>query len=223
MANKMMNHLKCVIFDLDGTLVNTIEDLGRACDYLLERKSLPLKWSTEDYKNFVGDGAKLLVDRAFEGRLSQAELSKQYELFKKKYNEIKLDNAYVYDGIYELVDYLKKAGLFLAVCTNKPNASAKSMVNALFGEKTFDYVLGAVDGLAKKPDRAMPSAILNALKIKPYECVWIGDSAVDTESAKNLGCSCIAVSWGFRPRKSLEEKCPDFIADKPEDILNFLN
>ena len=156
-----MNHLKCVIFDLDGTLVNTIEDLGRACDYLLERKSLPLKWSTEDYKNFVGDGAKLLVDRAFEGRLSQAELSEQYELFKKKYNQIKLDNAYVYDGIYELVDYLKKAGLFLAVCTNKPNASAKSMVNALFGEKTFDYVLGAVDGLAKKPDRAMPSAILN--------------------------------------------------------------
>lgn len=223
MENKADKNIKCVIFDLDGTLVNTIDDLGRACDHLLKRKGLPLKWTANDYKRFVGDGAKLLVDRAFEGRLSESELSEQYELFKKKYNEIKLENAYVYDGVAELVAYLKSAGLRLAVCTNKPDAAAKGMTLALFGDGVFDYILGAVDGVPKKPENDMPMKIINAIGITPDECLWIGDSAVDIKSAENLGCPCIAVTWGFRARSELENKGALCIVDNPEDILKFLN
>ena len=219
----MKNNIKCVIFDLDGTLINTIDDLGFACDHLLRSKGIIPKWTEDDYKQFVGNGAKLLVQRAFDDKLSEAELNEQYELFKMKYNEIKLDHAYVYEGIYEVVSCLKDHGVKLAVCTNKPDKAAKGMVKALFGQDVFDIVLGAVDSVPKKPDTAMANKIIYELRVNADECVWIGDSAVDIESAKNLGCECVAVTWGFRSRESLEKCLPTHISDTPKDILNFLN
>ena len=192
--------IKCVIFDLDGTLVNTIVDLGRACDYLLKNSGIESKWTEDNYKAFVGNGAKLLVERAFNGQLNPEQLEEQYAAFKIKYNEIKMENAYVYAGML----------------------AAKGMVEELFGKDVFDAVLGATDNLPKKPDTAMADKILSELAISADECIWIGDSSVDIESAKNLGCKSIAVTWGFRSAESLLVCAPDYIANSPKEIFDIL-
>lgn len=217
----MKNKIKCAIFDLDGTLVNTITDLGLACDFLLKDKGIVPEWTEEDYKSFVGNGAKLLVERAFRGTLSSEELEEQYSLFKVKYNEIKMDHTHIYEGMYNTVCKIKELGIKTAVCTNKPNIAAVGMVEELFGRNFFDVVVGATDDIPKKPDTAMAYKILKETGAAPDECVWIGDSSVDMESAINLGCGSIAVTWGFRSRESLERYNPSLIADAPEDILKF--
>ena len=223
MENKLRNSsVKCVIFDLDGTLVDTVDDLGLACDYLLKQKGIAPQWTKDDYKAFVGNGAKLLVKRAFSGMLSETELDEQYALFKKKYGEIKLDHAYVYESVAEVVKTLKGNGIKLAVCTNKPNAAAIGMVEHFFGSDTFEIVRGALDGIPKKPDPTLANEIAESLGVNAKECVWIGDSAVDIESAENFGCECIAVTWGFRSRESLLERDPDYIIDDPKDIFKIL-
>jgi len=215
--------IKCVIFDLDGTLVDTIDDLGAACDHLLQQQGIAPKWSKADYKRFVGNGAKLLVSRAFEGKLSETELEKQYALFKVKYNRIKLDNAYAYDGMQAVVSELKNRGYKLAVCTNKPAEAAVDMVECIYGKNIFDYISGALDNIPKKPQPDMPSAILKALDVAAKECVWIGDSSVDIESAANIGCKSIAVTWGFRSYEELQKCNPDAIVNNPKEILNFFD
>ncbi len=221
--NSDFKNCRCVIFDLDGTLVNTIDDLGLACDYLLKKAGRPLKWSTDDYKKFVGNGAKLLVKRAFENTLSDEELERQYELFKPEYDAIKLDHAFVYPGIKDVVSKLKAAGKKLIVCTNKPNVAANGMIETLFGNGVFDIVRGNVDGKPKKPDPTVPRELIAALGVSEAECVWIGDSDVDILSAQNLGCKSIGVSWGFRERKLLESCGADVIVDEPKNILEIFD
>ncbi len=214
-----LKNTKCLIFDLDGTLVNTIDDLARTCDFLLKNDGIRPKWTIEDYTRFVGNGAKMLVKRIYEDSLTDEELNFRYELFKKKYNEIKLDNAYIYSGVKELCNSLKARGLKLAVCTNKPCLAAVDMVERLFGKNFFDVICGAQDGIPKKPDAAMANSILKKLCLEPSDCVWIGDSPVDIESAENLGCKCIAVTWGYTSFELLHLSFPALIVDKPEDIL----
>ena len=215
----METNFKCAVFDLDGTLINTIDDLANACNILLKRSGVEPRWTMEDYKRFVGNGARLLVKRAFGNKLSEEQLDEQYELFKPLYNEIKLDNAFAYDGIKEVVSALKSQGVKLAVCTNKPDLAAVGMVTAFFGEGVFDVIQGAVDGFPKKPDPTVPRIILEKLGVSPSETVWIGDSDVDVFSAHNLGCASVAVTWGFRSRESLEAANPDYIIDLPKEII----
>ena len=217
----MENNFKCAVFDLDGTLINTIDDLAAACDILLKQSGTEPHWSLDDYKRFVGNGAKLLVKRAFDNKLSEAELDEQYELFKPIYNEIKLDHAHPYSGMPEVVSELKSKGVMLAVCTNKPDLAARGMVEALFGKNTFDIIQGAVDGFPKKPDPSVPRRILAKLGVSAGETVWIGDSDVDIISAHNLGCKSIGVTWGFRSSESIESAKPNAMVNKPEEILNF--
>lgn len=219
----VMENVKCIIFDLDGTLVNTIDDLGLACDYLLDKKGIAPHWTADDYKRFVGNGARLLVSRAFEEKLSEAELDEQYALFKIKYNEIKLDHAHAYADMPQVVNLLKKSGYKLAVCTNKPNEAAVGMVEKIYGKNVFDYILGAADNVPKKPAPNMANIILNAVDVKANECVWIGDSSVDVESAKNIGCQSIAVTWGFRSLQSLIKASPTVIINSPKEILKKFN
>lgn len=218
-ASCLIGSPDCVIFDLDGTLVNTIVDLGLACDYLLKERGLELKWNVDDYKNFVGNGAKLLVKRAFEDKLSESELDAVYEEFKVKYDEIKFDHASVYPGMKEVICALKKAGKKLVVCTNKPDISAKGMISAMFGENQFDVVQGVVDNKLKKPNPRVPREILNFLSVSPQNTVWIGDSNVDMEAAHNLGCRSIGVTWGFRPADNLISAGAEVLINSPKDIL----
>ena len=130
-----------------------------------------------------------------------------------------MENAYIYDGMLDVVNTIKSNGIKVAVCTNKPDVAAKGMVEELFGKDVFDVIQGATDDLPKKPDIAMANKILSKLNLSADECIWIGDSSVDIESAKNLGCKSIAVTWGFRSVESLLECLPSFVVNSPNEIL----
>ncbi len=212
---------ECAMFDLDGTLVNTIDDLANACEYVLGVYGYEKRWSIEDYTSFVGNGAKKLVERAFEHTLSENELNSALELFKKKYGEILLDNAYVYDGVKQSLDAVRAKGVRLAVVTNKPYAAAVKMVESLFGKGYFDFILGATEDNPKKPDPYMPTKALEAVGARGENTVYYGDSDVDVLTARSVGAKAVACSWGFRSRESLENAHPDAIIDTPADIKNF--
>lgn len=210
--------IKCALFDLDGTLVNTADDLGRATAYVLEVYGVEPKWTKDDYRAFVGNGAKKLLDRAFEHKLSDDELNKALEVFKKKYNEILLDNAYVYDGIKDALDFLKKKGIKLAVVTNKPHICAVKMVEALFGKGYFDVIIGATEDVAKKPDPYTANLALKRLGCSPEEAIFFGDSDVDIYTARNAGIEGVGCSWGFRSFECLFSASPSVIIDSADYI-----
>ncbi len=218
-AYRILHNAQCVIFDLDGTLVNTIDDLALACEILIKKHGFDFSWSIEDYKNFVGNGALLLVKRAFADSLGERELQEIYAEFKTVYNRIKLDHAHIYKNMDIVLNALRQNGFKLAVCTNKPDAAAAGMVKSLFGAGVFDIVRGAVDSKPKKPDPTVAGEILTELSVPPEKAVWIGDSDVDVRTAQNLGCKSIGASWGFRPAESLVNAGADVLIGEPLDIL----
>lgn len=214
----MERKIKCAVFDLDGTLVNTIDDLGIACNTLIEKYGFDAKWTEKDYKKFVGNGAKKLVERAFKGTLSDEELEARYAEFKELYNRIMLDNAYAYDGIKEQLELLKDMGIKLCVVTNKPNEAAKRMVEHIFGKDYFEYIAGVIDGVPTKPD---PTTTLMALKevgCTAKEAIYFGDSNVDMQTAKNAKIEAVGVTWGFRSFEELFSENPSIIIDEPKYI-----
>lgn len=213
-----MSNIKCALFDLDGTLVNTIDDLAGACNLLLEKYHFEKKWNIEDYTRFVGNGAKNLVMRAFDNTLDDETLNARYEEFKPVYDSMKLNNAHAYDGIKEQLDILKQRGIKLCVVTNKPNVAAVGMVEHIFGKDFFDVIIGCVDGVPVKPD---PTTTLKALKMvgcKPFEAIFFGDSEVDVRTAKNANIEAVGCSWGFRSFETLFAENPSIIIDDPRYI-----
>jgi phosphoglycolate phosphatase len=214
----MANELKVAVFDLDGTLVNTIDDLKIACDTVLKEYGRDYEWSVDDYKRFVGNGIKKLVERAFDHTLNEAELDEAFRKASALYNEIKLDHAHAYDGIKEQLNLLKAKGLKLAVVTNKPDAAAKNMVETIFGKGTFDFISGAAEGTPHKPHPASTLRALDALGCKPDKAIFFGDSNVDMQTAKNAGIKAIGVTWGFRSRQELEKEHPFKIIENTDEI-----
>ncbi len=210
--------IKCAIFDLDGTLVDTVEDLGRACDFVLLEFGITPKWSTDDYRKFVGNGARMLLDRAFEHKLGDSELDKAFEMFKSKYDEILTDNAYIYDGITQALDEIKGKGIRLAVVTNKPHRSAVLMLENLFGKNYFDIIIGAEEDKPKKPDPYSLNLALERLDCKASQAIYFGDSDIDVKTAENAGVEAVACSWGFRSFESLLSASPSVIIDSPSYI-----
>lgn len=210
--------IKAALFDLDGTLVNTAEDLGRATASVLESYGVEAKWTKEDYISFVGNGARKLLDRAFEHKLSDEELTKALELFQEKYNEMLLDNAYVYDGVREALDKIREMGVKLAVVTNKPHKCAVKMVETLFGKDYFNVIIGATEDVARKPDPYTANLALKKLDCPPGEAIFFGDSDVDIYTAKNAGVESVGCSWGFRSFACLFSASPSVIIDSPDYI-----
>lgn len=214
----MSTQFKCAIFDLDGTLVNTIDDLGLATDYVLEQYGRTPKWTQADYKKLVGNGAKKLIERAFEHQLSPEQLEEAYAMFKVKYNAVKMDHAHAYPGIQAALDDLKSRGIRLGVVTNKPVEAARGMVEQIFGKDYFDVVIGATDDLPKKPDPTTVRMALEALGCSAKEAMYFGDSDVDMITGRNAGIETIGVSWGFRSFGELFAQHPAAIIDHPSHI-----
>ena len=213
--------IKCAMFDLDGTLVNTIDDLARATDYTIKKFGFNRDWSKEEYTSFVGNGAKLLLKRAFDNTASDEMLDSALEVFKKKYEIILLDNAYAYDNVKTSLDYIKNKGIKLAVVTNKPSVAATKMVETVFGKDYFDVIVGATEDTPKKPDPYMPNKALRALGVRGEETVYFGDSDVDVKTARSVNAYAVACSWGFRSIESLEKAKPDSLISNPSEIQIF--
>ena len=209
-----------IIFDLDGTLLNTIDDLGYACNYALEQTGYPTH-PIEAYPAKVGNGINNLIRRALpEADRMEENIMQVRKYFVPYYNVHNCDYTHPYIGIPELLTTLKAQGHLLAVASNKYQTATEKIVNHFF-PGIFDVILGERDGVERKPN---PQIVFDILKsLSPFSShlspLYIGDSLVDFETAKNANIPFVACSWGFVPREKLVEAQITVIVDSPEDIL----
>lgn len=207
------------IFDLDGTLANTLCDLADATNYALQKLGYPVH-PYESYKKFVGNGVQKLCYRALPDDKKE-DTDRLLEIFSEYYGKHFLDKTNLYDGMKKCLDILKENNVTLAVATNKPQNFARQIINKLLPEFDFVKVLGGCAERPKKPDTTIISEIISGLP-EDNRVFMIGDSNVDIQTAKNAGISSIGCVWGFRGREELENAGADFIAEIPSDIAEFI-
>lgn len=209
-----------IIFDLDGTLLNTIDDLGYACNYALGQVGYPT-FPIEAYPAKVGNGINNLIRRALpEDERTEENILRVREHFVPYYNAHNCDYTRPYEGIPELLKTLKAKGHHLAVASNKYQAATEKIVNHFF-PGIFDVILGEREGITRKPDPQIVYDILKTLSPFTFNLspLYVGDSLVDFETARNAQVPFIACSWGFVPREKLIEAGAEHIVDLPEEIL----
>ena len=213
--------IKAVLFDLDGTLVNSLTDLADSTNFALEKLGFPTH-ETEKYKYFVGDGIPMLIKRALpEGERTEETQAQCLELFMSRYREHYFDKTDAYDGIKDLLCELKKQGFIIAVISNKAHEMAQKVVSKVFGD-IFNTVAGKREGYKSKPDPALILEIINELGVTPESCVLIGDSGMDMAAAVNAKVTGIGVLWGFRSEEELISNGAKHIASTPSQILDII-
>ncbi|MBQ9965573.1 MAG: HAD family hydrolase [Clostridia bacterium] len=213
--------IKAVVFDLDGTLVNSIDDLADSSNAALMELGFPTH-EVEKYRYFIGDGMRKLIERILPQEKRYDEMIETcHKIFRRIYDENYLNKTAAYEGIYEMLDSLKEKGYKLAVISNKVDVMAKKIVSELFGS-VFDFVSGKVDNLPTKPDPTLTLSIMKEMGVEPNECAFVGDSGMDMLTAVNTGALPIGVSWGFRGREELLENGAQYIIDAPLHIMDVL-
>lgn len=213
---------KLVIFDLDGTLLNTIADLAAATNYALQSYGYPTH-DTDAYRFFVGNGIDKLFERALpEKEKNQENIQKIRSRFIPYYNEHNADLSRPYPGITDMLEKLQDHGILLAVASNKYQEATTKLIRQFFPTIRFTAVLGQREGIPSKPDPQIIEEIAQYTQASKEDIIYIGDSCVDMQTGLNAGVTTIGVSWGFRPRTELEAYYPTFIADESKDILSFL-
>lgn len=195
---------KAVFFDLDGTLVNSLEDLAASTNYVLSRHGYPTH-NVESFKYFAGDGIAKMLERAMPPeKVTPEALEKVKSDFMAYYAHHYADNTSAYDGLKDLVACFKKSGLKLAVVTNKAQEMAEKVVTKVYGN-SFDYILGMREGIPAKPDPTGVLLAMKELKVAPSECAFVGDTGMDVAAGVNSKAYPIGVLWGFRDKKELAE------------------
>lgn len=215
-----MKRYKAVIFDLDGTLLNTLEDLTDAVNHVMRQFNYP-EHTIEEIRSFVGNGIKLLIERSLPYGKDNPEFDKVFSEFKSYYTSHCQIKTRPYDGIMELISSLKEQGYKLAIVSNK-NQSAVTELNNIYFSDYISTAIGEKEGVRKKPAPDTVIKALNELGISSDDAVYVGDSDVDRETAKNSDMDCISVTWGFRERKLLESLKPYAIIDKPAELFNYV-
>lgn len=213
---------KLVIFDLDGTLLNTIADLAHSTNYALNQLGYPTH-EIEKYNFMVGNGINKLFERALpEGEKTEDNVLRVRKEFVPYYDLHNADDSRPYLGIPELLDHLQASGIQIAVASNKYQAATQKLVDHYFPEIRFTAVFGQREGVNVKPDPTIVYDILEIARIAKEDVLYVGDSGVDMQTAANAGITACGVTWGFRPRTELEEFNPSYIVDTAEEIKSLI-
>lgn len=194
---------KLAIFDMDGTILNTLDDLADSTNYALRENSLPER-TIGEVRSFVGNGIRKLIERAVPAGSDTAQIDRVHESFTAHYKVHCADKTRPYDGMIELLRDLRAAGCMTAVVSNKADYGVQTLCRDYF-PGLFDMAVGEREGIRKKPSPDSVNEVLEKLGVPRAAAVYIGDSDVDIETAKNAGLDCIAVEWGFRDREFLME------------------
>lgn len=213
---------KCVVFDLDGTLVNTLADIALAMNTALCDRGFPALPDAA-YAGIVGNGIRRLAFLALPEEARDEKLAGELaEQAARLYAEKPVVHSKVYQGILELLYTLRSLKVKAAVLTNKPDPVARMVIDRLFPAGTFEAVQGELPGVPRKPDPASTWELLMKLDATPRETIFAGDSEVDLETALAAECSPLLVSWGFRSREALEKTGAPRIIDRPEELLSLV-
>jgi len=211
---------RLAVFDMDGTILDTIGDLHAATNHALRSYNLPER-SLDEVRSFVGNGLHKLVERAVPAGSSDETIDRVHGELIDYYGKHTVELTKPYDGIPEVIDRLRAAGVKTAVVSNKVDPAVTDLVHTFF-EGLFDFSMGEQKGFAIKPNPDMVDEILRRSGFDRSEAVYIGDSEVDLQTAVNSKMDCIAVSWGFRGRKILEELKAETIVDSPSEIFDII-
>ncbi len=214
---------KAVIFDLDGTLNDTLDSIKYCADAAIAVCGYA-PYEKEDYKYFVGEGAATLIERCLKGRgdTDLKNFDKVFAAYKEIFAENCMYNVRPYEGIRELLASLKEAGVKIAVLSNKPHAETVDVIETLFGKGYFDVIFGQRPEVERKPSPAGVFEILEKLGLSAEEIAYIGDTCTDMQTGKSAGAFTVGVLWGFRDRKELEENHADVIIEKPQELLDYV-
>ena len=211
---------KLIIFDLDGTILDTLDDLTASVNFALHINSLPYR-TVEEIRNFVGNGIRLLIERSVPEDTSSQVLEKVFADFKAHYKLHSNDKTKPYEGITELLKNIRNNGIMTAVVSNKADFAVQDLVKIHF-DGLFDFAVGEREGIERKPAPDSVFEVINLSGIPKEESVYIGDSEVDVFTAKNAGTDLIAVSWGFRDRDCLVNYGALTIADNVSELTRLL-
>lgn len=212
--------MKAIIFDLDGTLLDTLEDLKNAVNAALEHYKMPRR-SLDEVRSFVGNGLRNLMIRAVPDGEENPKFEEALSFLKDYYAVHCKDNTGPYPGIMEMLDELKERGITMAIVSNKIDSAVKELDKEYF-DGYMSAAIGEMEGIARKP---APDTVLKALEecnLKPEDAIYVGDSDVDIATAKNTGIPCISVSWGFRDTAFLKEHGATQIIDSPAELLELV-
>lgn len=219
MGNRMYD---AVIFDLDGTLLNTLQDLYLSTNYALTACGFPQR-SLEEIRNFVGNGVVNQIRRAVPDGTSQEEALRCQDLFRHHYEEHKYDHTEPYPGVISMLEELNRMGREIAVVSNKFDPAVKDLCGNIFsGLITIAVGEKESEGIQKKPAPDMVEQVLKMLEMEAEQAIYVGDSQVDIETAHNARIPCISVTWGFRTRQELLDAGAERLIDKPWDLLEFI-
>ena len=215
--------MKACIFDLDGTLTDTLDSLEYSVNETMKQIHMP-QITKEQCRDFVGNGAKVLIEKALKAGGDEAldKLDEAMEVYGRVFDENCTYKVVPYKGIERMLETLKKQGIRLAVLSNKPDRQVGHVIKEIFGEGLFDWIQGQKEGVPRKPDPSAALDIADRLGAEIAETAYIGDSEVDAATGKNAGLKTIGVLWGFRDRKTLETAGADHLIERPEELLQFV-
>lgn len=215
--------MKACIFDLDGTLTNTLESMTYSVNLTLEEMGLS-KITKDQCRLFVGNGARVLMEKSLKaaGDTDASRIEEGMEIYGRIFDRNCTYHVTPYEGIPEMLKALKDKGIHLAVLSNKPDRQTVKVVNAIFGEELFDYAQGQKEGIRRKPEPDGVWYLMEQMHVSKEECLYIGDSEVDAATGRNAGLKTIGVLWGFRDRKTLETAGADDLIDRPDELLQFV-
>ena len=211
--------IKVCVFDLDGTVMDTLKSISYFVNTTMEKMALPVI-DSEKIKYFIGNGRTVLIEKALEynNALNPENLKNAISIYDEAYEKDPMYLTKPFDGIEEELKKIKEKGISLAVLSNKPDNVTKNIVSITFGDSFFSMVSGQKENVKKKPAPDAFFIIADALGAKPSECIMIGDTDVDMLTGNNAGARCLGVSWGLRTREEIQEGGPNVIIDKVKDL-----